>query len=97
MDAGDEQRARTHLDEYLRLARQIGSSLDELTALVLLGRPYACLAPQSNKGIPDILGALGIPVFFQDMVRAGPADRASRLYRREAICFDLRGAPMLER
>ncbi|MEN8246384.1 MAG: acyl-CoA dehydratase activase [Thermodesulfobacteriota bacterium] len=36
--------------------------------VVLLGRPYTVLLKQMNKGIPDILGALGIKSFYQDML-----------------------------
>jgi predicted nucleotide-binding protein (sugar kinase/HSP70/actin superfamily) len=43
-------------------------------AVVLLGRPYACLAPQLNKGIPDIIASLGVKVFFQDMLSYEAAD-----------------------
>jgi predicted CoA-substrate-specific enzyme activase len=37
-------------------------------ATVLLGRPYTCLVPGMNKGIPDILARLGVKTFFQDML-----------------------------
>jgi predicted nucleotide-binding protein (sugar kinase/HSP70/actin superfamily) len=36
--------------------------------VVLLGRPYTVLLKQMNKGIPDILAALGIKTFYQDML-----------------------------
>jgi len=36
--------------------------------VVLLGRPYTILSESMNKRIPQIFGALGIPVFFQDML-----------------------------
>jgi len=35
---------------------------------VLLGRPYHVLSAAMHKGIPNILGALGIKAFFQDML-----------------------------
>ena len=37
-------------------------------SVVLLGRPYLVLSPHMNKGIPDILGGMGIKAFFQDMI-----------------------------
>jgi predicted CoA-substrate-specific enzyme activase len=43
-------------------------------AVVLLGRPYACLPPGMNKGIPEILGALGVKTFFMDMLETEGAD-----------------------
>ncbi|MDR3238232.1 MAG: acyl-CoA dehydratase activase, partial [Spirochaetia bacterium] len=36
--------------------------------VILLGRPYTILSAAMNKGIPDIFGKEGIPVFFQDMI-----------------------------
>jgi len=36
--------------------------------VVLLGRPYTVLLKQMNKGIPDILAALGVKTFYQDML-----------------------------
>lgn len=36
--------------------------------VVLLGRPYNVMAADRHKGIPDILAALGIKAFFQDML-----------------------------
>ena len=40
--------------------------------VVLLGRPYAVLAPSLNKGIPAILAGLGVRTFFQDMLSPDP-------------------------
>lgn len=37
-------------------------------SVVLLGRPYLVLSPHMNKGIPEILGGMGIKAFFQDMI-----------------------------
>lgn len=37
-------------------------------SLLLLGRPYTLLSNSMNKGIPRILGNLGVRVFFQDMI-----------------------------
>ena len=36
--------------------------------VVLLGRPYNVLSEAMHKGIPNILAALGIKTFFQDML-----------------------------
>jgi predicted CoA-substrate-specific enzyme activase len=36
--------------------------------VMLLGRPYNVMAADRHKGIPDILAALGIKAFFQDML-----------------------------
>jgi predicted CoA-substrate-specific enzyme activase len=38
--------------------------------VVLLGRPYTIFSEEMNKGIPGILGALGIQAFTQDMLGA---------------------------
>ena len=40
--------------------------------VVLLGRPYTVLSPAMNKGIPDILAALGVKAFYQDMLPDRP-------------------------
>ena len=37
-------------------------------SVVLVGRPYLILSPHMNKGIPDILGGMGIRTCFQDML-----------------------------
>jgi len=39
--------------------------------VVLLGRPYTVLSEWMNKRIPQILGSLGIRVFYQDMLSYG--------------------------
>jgi len=36
--------------------------------VVLLGRPYLVLSKSLNKGIPEVFGSMGVPVFYQDMV-----------------------------
>jgi predicted CoA-substrate-specific enzyme activase len=41
--------------------------------VVLLGRPYTVLSRRMNKGIPDMIGALGVKAFFQDMLPEAPA------------------------
>lgn len=45
--------------------------------VVLLGRPYSVLSPAMNKRIPQIFAALGVPVFFQDMVPEREEDAAA--------------------
>ncbi|MEW6076636.1 MAG: acyl-CoA dehydratase activase [Thermodesulfobacteriota bacterium] len=42
--------------------------------VVLLGRPYTVLSREMNKHIPDIFSALGIKVFYQDMLDPATAD-----------------------
>ncbi len=49
---------------------------DDLHA-VLLGRPYTVLSGAMHKGIPNILAALGIKTFFQDMLSYSRQDVAS--------------------
>jgi predicted CoA-substrate-specific enzyme activase len=44
---------------------------------VLLGRPYNVLTAAMHKGIPNILAALGIKTFFQDMLSYGAEDLAA--------------------
>ena len=43
-------------------------------SVCLVGRPYAVLDAEMNKGIPGIFGSLGVKAFFQDMVPAGDGD-----------------------
>ena len=45
--------------------------------VVLLGRPYTVLLKQMNKGIPDILAALGIKTFYQDMLTISEEAKAT--------------------
>ncbi len=68
LESMEERRAR--LREVMR--RELEKPGD--VAVVLLGRPYACLPPGMNKGIPDILDALGIRTFFHDMLEVGEED-----------------------
>lgn len=50
--------------------------LDRDISVALLGRPYTVLQPAMNKGIPDIFSALGVKVFYQDMLPAQAKDHA---------------------
>ncbi len=43
-------------------------------SVVLVGRPYLILSQHMNKGIPDILGGMGIPTCFQDMLKYNHQD-----------------------
>jgi len=43
-------------------------------SVVLVGRPYLVLSPNMNKGIPDILGGMGIRTCFQDMLKYNHRD-----------------------
>jgi predicted CoA-substrate-specific enzyme activase len=45
--------------------------------VVLLGRPYSALSPAMNKRIPEMFAALGVPVFFQDMLPQREEDAAA--------------------
>jgi predicted nucleotide-binding protein (sugar kinase/HSP70/actin superfamily) len=55
------------LAQWQSVYRQHTDGSDELH-VVLLGRPYNVLNPAMHKGIPNILAALGIKPFFQDML-----------------------------
>ncbi len=46
--------------------------------VALVGRPYAALAPEMNKGIPQIFAKLGIRTCYQDMLPEGQASGAPR-------------------
>ncbi len=59
----DEEGRRRLRDAFLT---ELGTSED--VSVVLLGRPYSCLPTSMNKRIPELLAALGVKVFFQDMV-----------------------------
>lgn len=39
--------------------------------VILLGRPYTAVDPTMNKGIPDIIGRIGVRAFYQDMLPLG--------------------------
>ncbi len=54
-------------DALRQLYRDKRSAADRLD-VVLLGRPYTVLQSGMNKGIPDILAAMGVRVFYQDML-----------------------------
>ncbi len=45
--------------------------------VVLLGRPYTVLSEWMNKGIPDTLASMGVPVFYQDMLSYSTEDVAA--------------------
>ncbi|MEE8440133.1 MAG: acyl-CoA dehydratase activase [Spirochaetia bacterium] len=48
--------------------------------VVLLGRPYTAVDPTMNKGIPDIIGRIGIRAFYQDMLPQGlPSEDTGKL------------------
>jgi predicted CoA-substrate-specific enzyme activase len=63
--------ARSFMDNCLSrwqyLYRRHTRKTDDLH-VVLLGRPYTVLTAAMHKGIPNILAALGIKTFFQDML-----------------------------
>jgi predicted CoA-substrate-specific enzyme activase len=59
--------------ETLGTERQ-GESQGGNLHVVLLGRPYTILPESMNKRIPQIFAALGIPVFFQDMLSYSQED-----------------------
>ena len=51
---------------------------DSEIVVTLVGRPYAALAPEMNKGIPQIFANLGIRTCYQDMLPEGRTDGARR-------------------
>jgi len=52
---------------------------DEVSVM-LLGRPYTAVDPTMNKGIPDIIGKLGVRAFYQDMLPPGlPSEDTGKL------------------
>jgi predicted nucleotide-binding protein (sugar kinase/HSP70/actin superfamily) len=54
---------KRQLPDVMENARQ-----DDQVSVVLIGRPYTALSPTMNKLIPEILGGLGVKVFYQDML-----------------------------
>jgi predicted CoA-substrate-specific enzyme activase len=76
------RRAREAQEEARRALQELyeeKKSEDGIT-IVLLGRPYTAVDPTMNKGIPGIIGKLGIRVFYQDMLPAAiPSDSTARL------------------
>ena len=68
MDHRRETRSRL-IDTYRNTPRPPGD-----IHVVLLGRPYTTLTREMNKNIPDIFAALGIKVFYQDMLDPKTAD-----------------------
>lgn len=80
------QRLRDTREEQLRelfLRHSTVHSRGDGLDVVLLGRPYTVLSPGMNKGIPDIFGALGVRVFYQDMLprREGDTEAIEALLR----------------
>ena len=71
------EKALTHSritrDRLREIYRQQTDSADDIR-IVLLGRPYAVLTREMNKHIPEIFAALGIKVFYQDMLDPSTAD-----------------------
>jgi predicted CoA-substrate-specific enzyme activase len=71
-------------DHAVQLDQQYRNSLKTIFAdesgktddieVLLVGRPYTVLAPAMNCGIPEIFAALGINVFFQDMITCNDED-----------------------
>ncbi|CAB1058534.1 Activator of 2-hydroxyglutaryl-CoA dehydratase [Olavius sp. associated proteobacterium Delta 1] len=57
-----------------RAAYQRHSGRIDNLHVVLLGRPYNVLTGAMHKGIPNILAALGVKTFFQDMLSYSPED-----------------------
>lgn len=68
-DAFRERRRRALQQLYLE-NRGDGSRVE----VVLLGRPYTVLPPAMNKGIPDLFAAMGVRVFYQDMLDLSAAE-----------------------
>jgi len=64
-------------------------------SVVLLGRPYNVLSPEMSKGIPEMFGALGVKVFYQDMVPCSPKD-VERIAPLLAMVHWLHAARILE-
>lgn len=93
MESGESTRARAHLEEYLRLSRQLGSTLDAETALALLvdldvQTGYVDRAAEAAR---VLLADRGLVVDFDDglthrdaataLMLAGALDEAEAAYR----------------
>jgi len=57
-----------HKKEVLKFIFNQDFDKSQDISVVLVGRPYLILSPHMNKGIPDILGGMGIRTCFQDML-----------------------------
>ncbi len=71
LDAAERFR-RTRAEKLQSVYRRARSGPEQVD-VVLLGRPYTVLRPEMNKGIPDLFAALGVKVFFQDMIEPDAA------------------------
>ncbi|TVR06181.1 MAG: CoA activase [Spirochaetaceae bacterium] len=74
IDAAERFR-RTRAEKLHSVYRRVHSGPEQVD-VVLLGRPYTVLRPEMNKGIPELFAALGVKVFFQDMIEPDAAARA---------------------
>ena len=76
------RRAREAQEEARRALQELfeeNRSPEEIN-VVLLGRPYTVVDRTMNKGIPEILGKLGIRAFYQDMLPpALPGEETGKL------------------
>ena len=61
------QDTRAHLISRTKTALRELEDTDTF-AVVLAGRPYTVLDNAMNKGIPEAVTSLGVPVFYQDML-----------------------------
>lgn len=68
-DEAEERRQRV-AETLKEVYRQEALTHDDLH-VVLLGRPYTVLSKSMNKGIPETFQALGVRVFYQDMLSFG--------------------------
>lgn len=76
------RRARDAQERFRREVRNVFAekrNRDDIN-VVLLGRPYTVTDPTMNKGIPDIIGRIGVRAFYQDMLPPTlPTDDTNKL------------------
>jgi predicted CoA-substrate-specific enzyme activase len=92
------ERASAAYEEGIAILKRRFVEETKLTSepsVVLLGRPYNVLAPEMAKGIPEIFGAFGVKVFYQDMVPYEPKD-VERIAPLLAMVHWLHAARILE-
>jgi predicted CoA-substrate-specific enzyme activase len=76
VSAAHSEAAELIAERRARLRAVMRAELEsaEDVSVVILGRPYAAVTPSMNSGIPEILGALGVKTFFQDMLAIEAAE-----------------------
>lgn len=78
METKKEQLVELFLREFKpagEIPAEVVAETPAKVAALIVGRPYTALSPGMNNRIPEIIGNMGIKVFFQDMLPDNPQAR----------------------